>query len=63
MKARALKIVDTKNVTEFIYKEIIYRHSYSKKIISNKGIYFNNQLIENYLNDLKLDITYQFHII
>ncbi len=48
-KARALTNADAKSVANFIYEDIICRHSCSEKIISERGTHFNNQVIEKLL--------------
>lgn len=45
-EARALKGATAKEVTEFIWEDIICRHGCPKKIISDRGTHFNNQLME-----------------
>ena len=45
---------DAKSVTNFIYEDIICRHSYSEKIILDRGTHFNNQVIEKLLEWFKI---------
>src|SRR6266542_4028829 len=48
-EARALTNTNTKSVANFIYEDIICRHGCSRKIILDRGTYFNNQVIEKLL--------------
>src|SRR6266498_874456 len=54
LEARALANANARNVVNFLYEDIICRYGYSKKIISDRGIYFNNQVIENLLERFKI---------
>src|SRR6266508_1220228 len=45
-KAKALTNTNAKSVANFIYEDIICRHGCPRKIISDKGTHFNNQVIE-----------------
>src|SRR6266542_5638136 len=53
-EARALTNANAKSVANFIYEDIICRHGYSKKIISDRGSHFNNQVIEKLLERFKI---------
>src|SRR6266498_370252 len=53
-EARALANANARNVANFIYEDIICRHGYSKKIISDRGSHFNNQVIEKLLERFKI---------
>src|SRR6266498_1930635 len=48
-EARALTNANAKSVANFIYEDIICRHGCSRKIILDRGTYFNNQVIEKLL--------------
>ena len=49
LKIRALINANAKSVANFIYEDIICRHGCPKKIISDRRIHFNNQVIEKLL--------------
>ena len=49
-EAKALKEATAKEVSKFIYEEIICRHGCPKRILSDRGTHFNNQLIEDLTN-------------
>src|SRR6266498_4303744 len=53
-EARALVNANARNVANFLYEDIICRHGCSRKIISDRGIYFNNQIIERLLERFKI---------
>ncbi len=53
-EARALTNANAKSVANFIYEDIICRHGCSRKIISDRGTYFNNQVIEKLLERFKI---------
>src|SRR6266496_3592160 len=53
-EARALTNANAKSVANFIYENIICRHGCPRKIISNRGIHFNNQVIEKLLERFKI---------
>src|SRR6266511_1288335 len=53
-EARALANANARNVANFLYENIICRHGYSGKIISDRGTHFNNQVIENLLKRFKI---------
>src|SRR6266511_6020837 len=53
-EARALINANAKSVANFIYKDIICRHGCSRKIISDRGSHFNNQVIEKLLERFKI---------
>src|SRR6266511_2752016 len=54
LKTRALTNVNVKSVANFIYEDIIYRHGCSRRIISDRGTHFNNQVIEKLLERFKI---------
>ncbi len=54
LEARALSNANAKSVANFIYKDIICRHGCPRKIISDRGTYFNNQVIEKLLEQFKI---------
>ena len=49
LEARALTNANAKSVANFIYEDIICRHGCPKKILSDRGSHFNNQVIEKLL--------------
>src|SRR6266511_4504594 len=53
-EARALANANARNIVNFLYEDIICRHECSRKIISDKGTHFNNQVIENLLKRFKI---------
>src|SRR6266498_1614494 len=53
-KARTLSNANAKSVANFIYEDIICRHGYSRRIISDRGTHFNNQVIEKLLEQFKI---------
>src|SRR6266498_805322 len=53
-KARALANANARNVANFLYEDIICRHGCPRKIISDRGTHFNNQVIENLLERFKI---------
>ena len=53
-EAKALKEASAKEVSTFIFEDIICRHGCPQKILSDRGSHFNNQLIK--------DLTQKFEI-
>ncbi len=53
-ETRALSNANAKSVANFIYEDIICRHGCPRKIISDRGTYFNNQVIEKLLERFKI---------
>src|SRR6266540_1484576 len=53
-ETRALANANARNVANFLYEDIICRHGCSRKIISDRGTHFNNQVIENLLERFKV---------
>src|SRR6266542_648596 len=53
-EARALANANARNVANFLYEDIICRYECPRKIISDRGIHFNNQVIENLLEQFKI---------
>ena len=53
-EARAIKEATAKEVSTFIYEEIICRHGCPKKIITDRGTHFNNRMIEELMNKFKV---------
>ena len=41
-EARALKEANAREISKFIYEDIIYRHGYLQKILTNRETSFNN---------------------
>ncbi len=56
-------MINAKNVVKFIYKEIIYRHNCLRKIILNRRIYFNNQIIKRLFEwfKVKYNLSILYH--
>ncbi len=63
-KARALTNADAKSVANFKYEDIICKHSCSGKIITDRGIHFNNQVIEKLLEQFKIrhNLSISYHL-
>lgn len=57
-EAKALKEANAKEVAMFIYEDIICRHGCPKKILSDRGTHFNNQVIEKLVE--KFQIKHKF---
>src|SRR6266498_2884230 len=53
-EARVLINTNAKSVANFIYEDIIYRHGCLRKLISDREIHFNNQVIERLLEKFKI---------
>ncbi len=53
-EARVLSNTNAKSVANFIYEDIICRHGCPRKIISDRGTHFNNQVIEKLLERFKI---------
>src|SRR6266540_2165152 len=53
-EARALANANARNVANFLYEDIICRHGCPRRIISDRGTHFNNQVIENLLERFKI---------
>src|SRR6266498_1817700 len=53
-EVRALANANARNVANFLYEDIICRHGCPRKIISDRGTHFNNQVIENLLERFKI---------
>src|SRR5581483_3992244 len=62
-EAKALKKATGKNVSEFLYKEIICRFGLPKKIISDRGSHFNNEIVKELCNkfEIKHNKTSSYH--
>jgi len=45
LEAKAVKETIAKEVSKFVYEEIICRYRCVKKILTDRGSYFNNQMI------------------
>ena len=45
-EAKAMKEATSENVIEFIYKKIICRHGCPKIILTDRGAYFNNRVVD-----------------
>ena len=57
-EAKAIPEATAKEVSEFIYEDIICRHGCPQKILSDRGRHFNNQVIENLTK--KFNIKHHF---
>src|SRR6266498_1118708 len=53
-EAKALTNANAESVANFIYKDIIYRYGCPRKIISDRRIHFNNQVIKRLLERFKI---------
>src|SRR6266511_1152831 len=53
-EARALANANARNIANFLYEDIICRHGCPRKIISDRGTHFNNQVIKNLLERFKI---------
>jgi Integrase zinc binding domain/Integrase core domain len=62
-EAKALKEATAKEVTEFIWEDIVCRHGCPKRILSDRGTHFNNKLMENLMERCGIIIGYQHLII
>ena len=62
-EAKALKEATGKNVAQFLYKEIICRYGQPKKIISDRGSHFNNEIIKELCRkfEMKHSKTSSYH--
>src|SRR6266540_1414801 len=54
LEAKALTNANAKSVANFIYEDIICRYGCSRKIISDRGTHFNNQVIEKLFERFKI---------
>jgi predicted transcriptional regulator len=57
-EAKAVKSADAKEVSKFIYEEIICRHGCPKRILSDRGSHFNNDMVKGLVE--KFDIKHGF---
>ena len=57
-EAKALKEANAKEVSNFIYDEIICRHGCPKRILSDRGTHFNNQMVKQLLE--KFEVKHGF---
>jgi len=57
-EARAVKEATANRVSQFIFEDIICRHGCPKKIISDRGSHFHNELIKNLME--KFEIKHNF---
>src|SRR6266542_3395767 len=53
-EARVLTNANAKSVANFIYENIICRHGCPRRIISDRGMHFNNQVIEKLLERFRI---------
>ena len=53
-EAKAIPRATSKEVSTFIYEEIICRHGCPQKILSDRGSHFNNQLIKELTDKFKI---------
>lgn len=54
-ESTAVKEATAQEVVEFIWKDIICRHGCPKKIISDRGTHFNNQLMEDLMKRMGIN--------
>src|SRR5688500_18227987 len=54
-ESAAAKEATAQEVVDFIWKDIICRHGCPKKIISDRGTHFNNQLMENLMERMGIN--------
>ncbi len=57
-EAKVLKEANANKVATFIYKKIICRHRYLRKILTNRRTHFNNKMIEELIK--KFNIKHNF---
>ena len=53
-EAKAVSEATAKEVSKFIYEDIICRHGCLKKILSDRGSHFNNQMIRELMEKFKI---------
>jgi len=53
-EAKALKEANAKEISTFIYEEIICRHGCPQRILSDRGSHFNNQLVRELVNKFQI---------
>src|ERR1043165_8569891 len=53
-KARVLKEINAREISKFIYEDIICRHGYPQKILTDRGTHFNNQLVKGLVEKFKV---------
>src|SRR5215469_16969020 len=53
-EARALKEATAAKVVDFIFDDIICRHGTPRRILSDRGTHFNNQLTEEFTRKFKM---------
>ena len=58
IEAKAFASIKDKDVTQFIWKNIVYRFSIPQSIISNNGPQFDSQVYKNFCNELKIKNLY-----
>ncbi len=53
-EAKAIEHANAEEVAEFIFEEIICRHGCPRKILSDRGSHFNNQIIKSLVEKFKI---------
>ena len=53
-EAKALKEANAKEVSNFIYEDIICRHGCPQRILSDRGSHFNNQLVKELVDKFQI---------
>src|SRR5215813_6977525 len=53
-EAKALKEANAKEVSTFIYEDIICRHGCSQRILSDRGSHFNNRLVKELVDKFQV---------
>ncbi|GBB98573.1 hypothetical protein RclHR1_32680001 [Rhizophagus clarus] len=64
LEARAIEKDNAETVAEFIYEEIICRHGYPQKVISDRGLHFNNKTIEELMKkfNIRHKLSTSYHL-
>jgi hypothetical protein len=54
-EARAIKRADAEEITKFLWEDIICRHGCPKKMISDRGVHFDNNKMKNIVEKYNID--------